>query len=744
VGAALAIVLCACASSPEARRDRFLSRAKAFTAKREYSRALLEFRNAAQAMPRDPEIYYQLGMAAGAAGDIPSAVAAFQKALDVNPKHAASRMKMAELMARASDKGLLEEAESRLKPFLDDPTPDLEAMNSLALAELKLGKQEDGIQTLETALARAPQELSSSILLAQAKLQKRDVTGAEAVLKQACAAAPRSAEPRIILGRFYRAQGKTQEAMTQFEDAARIDPKNAPALIDLASAQMALGKDAEQTYRRAAHAGDEKYEHVHALFLFQQGRRDDAIHEFETLAKNNPEDHSARIRLIEAYEAVGREADAKKVLDEALRRNPKDLDAVMTRAQMLFAEKKYSEAESDVNRVLHLDSASAPAHYLMARLELMRGSSLSYRQELSQILQSAPYLLSVRLELAQNLVAERQPGAALEILDAAPPAQKELVAVLIQRNWILWAMNNLSEMRKGIDLGLSKERSAGLLLQDGLWKLRSGHTEGGRAALQEALKLNPSDLRALAALSESFKAQKQNRIALQTVQDYASSHPKSAPAQAFLGEMLVANGDRTEARSAFLRAKAADPDYINADLSLIQLDALDQRWEDASGKLKKVLANDAGNITARLWLGDVEATQGNYEGALEDYRRVLASSPNNPSGLNNVAYLLLRSGKGTDEALKDAQKARELAPDDPDVADTLGWILYQKGLYPSAVEQLKSAVASGRSNPIWQYHLAMAYAKNGDLPHAQDALAVALKQNPGLPESRMAIQVVGK
>src|SRR5690242_707665 len=55
--------LCGCATSPEARRDKFLSRGKAFTEKQEYSRALLEFKNAAKVAPNDPEVYYQMGNA---------------------------------------------------------------------------------------------------------------------------------------------------------------------------------------------------------------------------------------------------------------------------------------------------------------------------------------------------------------------------------------------------------------------------------------------------------------------------------------------------------------------------------------------------------------------------------------------------------------------------------------------------------------------------------------------------------
>src|SRR5690348_17246836 len=44
-------ILCGCATSPRARRDKFLAEGQAMFEKKEYTRAILAFRNAIQAMP---------------------------------------------------------------------------------------------------------------------------------------------------------------------------------------------------------------------------------------------------------------------------------------------------------------------------------------------------------------------------------------------------------------------------------------------------------------------------------------------------------------------------------------------------------------------------------------------------------------------------------------------------------------------------------------------------------------------
>src|SRR3954453_6387016 len=94
--AVLAIALAlatGCGRSPEARRDRALARGKALMEKKEYQRAILEFKNATQAAPKDAESYYQLGVAASGAGDLTTAVLSYAKALELDPKHAAAQLK---------------------------------------------------------------------------------------------------------------------------------------------------------------------------------------------------------------------------------------------------------------------------------------------------------------------------------------------------------------------------------------------------------------------------------------------------------------------------------------------------------------------------------------------------------------------------------------------------------------------------------------------------------------------------
>ena len=713
--------------------------------KKDYRRAVLEFKNALKAKPRDAEAYYQLGLAYLGAQDVGGAVSCFNKAIELNPKHVGAQVSVAQILASTADPGLLAEANKRLAALLNANPEDPNALNALALTELKLGRVEDGMQHLSAVLAKDPRQFSASMLLAEAKWAQHDVKGAEEVLKQACERDPQAAVPLVALGSFYASQNQMAEAEQQFRRALQVSPQNGPAMANLGMLVRQLGRnqEAEDIFRRLSTSSDAAYRPMLAILFFEQGRREESVREFERLSKADPADRQSRTRLITAYRAVNRTPDAEKILSAALKKNPMDLDALLQRSELYIEAKKYAMAEADLDQLLHLRPTSGEAHYILAKIRQAQGAKLTQRQELGEAVRLNPYLLAARLELAQLLIQANDGKAAFEALKNAPAAQEGLAVLLVQRNWAAWSMGDMEQFRQGVDRGLATTKSPDFLIQDGLWKLRTRDYAGARTALDQALKLNPGDLRALEVLKQTYLAQKQSPMAVEKVKEYAAKAPKSAPVQDFLGKLLMATGDFKEARTALVASTGDDTNFIPAYMSLVQVDAVERKWDDAAARLNRVLAIDGGNVQARLWLGNIEEARGNHEQALAHYRRVVSTDSTNAQALNNLAYLMTEHGNQPDEALKYAEKAQELAPQNPAYADTLGWILYRKGLYPLAVKSLERAGADD-GNVVWKYHLAMAYAKTGNMERGRATLAAALKKNPNVPEAKMAREVVGE
>jgi len=741
----LALGLWGCARSPEARRDKYLNAGKNLLAKKDYGRAILELKNAIQAMPKDPEPHYQMAMAYLGRGEIASGLARLRAALDLNPRHAAAQFAMAQLLAQTDDRDLLLDAESRLRVLLNLTPHDPDALNALALTELKLGKPQDAVQHLEQALARFPKHLRSSVSLARAKLAQKDDKAAEEILKKACQLDPAAPYPLVALGRLYAYLRRDAEAEQQFRRALQLAPDNTEALLDLAMIVRHLGRkpEAEQHFKRLAGLKDKTYKPVFGLFLFDEGRIDEAIREFEALAKADPSDLMVRSRLVSAYQRAQRIQDAERVLNEALQKNPKDLEALLQRSEVFLMAGKLSQAQADLNQVLHFRTDSPEARYILSKIYQATGSTLSQRQELSEALKLKPELLLVRLELAQLLIATRAPKTALEVLDATPQPQKAEPSVLVQRNWALLAMDRLAEARQGIDQGLAWKRLPDFLIQDGLWKLKHSDFKAALVSLEEALQTNPEDVRALEAIGRVYVAQKQAPAGLQRLKDYAARRPKSAPVQHLLGAWSLAGGERAQARAAFEAAKAADSSFSASDIALADLDIAEGQLEAAQKRLAPLLAANPQNSTVRLYVADLDIKQQRYSNAVEHYRLVLQNDPSSPVALNNLAYLLANNSNQPGEALAYAQQIKEKMPNHPAVEDTIGWSLYRKGLYSAAVRELESA-ARKSPDPVIQYHLGMAYLQLGDKSRGQRVLKAAMASAPTLPEAQMARDLIAR
>lgn len=740
---AAVVMVSGCSQSPQAKEAKYLAKGRKEYQQKNYTIAVLHFKNAVQAQPRDAEPYYQLGLAYLALNDFNAAASCFRKAAELNPKHAGAQLKLAELMATSRTKEVVQEAQKLSQDVLALLPGDPDALDVLAITELKLGKPESAEAHLEQALKTSPSHLKSSVALAQAKLARKDRAGAEEALKQAVAQAPRSPEARLYLGGFYLGLGKTAEAEQEYRQALQINPKYGPALLALGAMQVRAGQSeqADRTYQQVSALPEKQYKPMHALFLFQSGKRDQAVAEFEKLFKADRTDRTLRTYLVSAYLALNRIADAESILTAALKQNPQDVDALMQRSRIYLRSDKYVAAQADLNQVLHFRANSAEAHYLLSKVKQGRGESAMQQQELGEALRLDPGFGAARVELAGALTRTGGAQQALELLDQAPEEQTTAIPIVLQRNLALLALGRTAEARKGIDRVLAAGKVPEALLQDAALKLSQKDYVGARVSAEGVLAQNPEETRALNVLVQSYALQKQMPMGLQKVREYAARQPASAAVQQFLGQLLLANRDNAGARGAFEAAKKANPALIGADLLLANLDISEGKRDEARKRLSAVVSAHPDNVAAQFLWAQLEQADAKTGAAIEHYRKLVALDEKNAVALNDLAYLLAES-KQPDEALKYAQQAKELAPENSAVDDTLGWTYYQKGMYSLAVTHLRSAV-SKQATARRQYHLAMACLKAGDTSQGREALQAALKIDPNLPEAQVARQMFG-
>ena len=561
------------------------------------------------------------------------------------------------------------------------------------------------------------------------KLGQKDLAGAEQVLKQAVAGDPQSSLAELALAQLYLVTNQLAKAEAELRNAIRLDSKSGTALMGLAAIQTS-GKrmaEAEQTYRQIAALPGAEFKPQHALFLYNHGKRDAALTEFEKLAKADPDDRVARGRLFTAYVQMGKNQAAQNLVAAALKKNPKDIDMLLERAGLSLRSGNVEEAEKDLTEVLRFKPDFAEGHTAMAEVDKVKGLTLSERHELSEALRINPALLQARLALARNYIQANEAKSALDLLNNAPANQKGTLAVVTERNWALLGTGETKEMRSALDQALRVRRVPELVIQDGVLRLHQADYSGAIADAEEAIRNN--DVRGARLLAGAYQAQKQPAKAEQRLKELLGAHPKSAPLANLLGLWYLEAGNLSEARKAFEAALSADPKFLDAGLSLAGIDAQEKHSDAARQRLLWFVAAYPKNVAPLIMLGEVAGDMGDEEEALRRYRAAIALDSSNVLALNNLAYTLASSQP--DEALKYAEQAVDIAPDNAMVQDTLGWVYYKKMIYGKAVTYLQMAVAK-EPTPRRQFHLAVCYLKQGQHDVGQKTMQLALRQDPNL------------
>jgi len=259
---------------------------------------------------------------------------------------------------------------------------------------------------------------------------------------------------------------------------------------------------------------------------------------------------------------------------------------------------------------------------------------------------------------------------------------------------------------------------------------------------QAALALAPGYVEPLAQLVGLRLADKDGPGAVELVKKQIAVAPKSGRLHELLGRVYLAQGQKDEAEKALLAAINVDPGLVTAYADLAALYASSANFDQALTRLEQAHKVAPKNIRTLMLIATIHDQRGDVAKAQQAYERVLAVNPRFVPAANNLAYLYTEHGGDKERALQLAQIAKEGAPNDPSISDTLGWILYQRGVYQRALALLEESAAKLPDNPAVQYHLGLTYAKLGNKEGARKALgAAANSKRPfrQLAEARRAL-----
>jgi tetratricopeptide (TPR) repeat protein len=266
--------------------------------------------------------------------------------------------------------------------------------------------------------------------------------------------------------------------------------------------------------------------------------------------------------------------------------------------------------------------------------------------------------------------------------------------------------------------------------------------EAARKYIEAALQRAPRHPGLLNSITRLDLEAGRNKEALARLDEVIGSG--QAPPAALLARARILAGQKKfdAAESDVNRVVEAAPNAPGALDLLIQIYA-------AQNKLGKALesfeeADRAGALSgaSRVLMARLYLTQGDRVKARAAFEKALTERTDLASAKNDLAFLLAFDGVELDRALGLAQEAQQAMAEDPNVADTLGFIYFKKGLFEPAAQQAKYAIQladqANQQQPVFYYHLGLALRSLGQNAEAAQAFEHALAIDQNFPEAASA------
>ena len=278
-----------------------------------------------------------------------------------------------------------------------------------------------------------------------------------------------------------------------------------------------------------------------------------------------------------------------------------------------------------------------------------------------------------------------------------------------------------------------------------------GRSEDAKKHFKKALKLNPFQIDALTmiirGLIKDKKIDAAIRLCEQQKKKIKNNPVYAASIENVQGTVYLADNNLKKAGHHFEKAIELNPDTLQAYVSLAKIFISDNRIDKAIVQYKKLLNKKPDYLVGYMALGSIYDQQGDKTKAETNYRKALEIKSNFAPAANNLAWNIIETGGNVDEALKYAQIAKEQMPKNSSIMDTLGWVYYLKGSYINAISEFNDSLALNPENPVFNYHLGMAFYKNKESDKAKKMLEKAIKLDPkfrGVQDAKNILAEINK
>ncbi|HEY2145637.1 MAG TPA: tetratricopeptide repeat protein [Steroidobacteraceae bacterium] len=781
-----ALALCACGGA-QARKARHIEKGQSYLAAGNVDKARVEFQNALQIAPTDPEARFEMGVVDEKLGKVRDAARFYQATIDVSREHLGAHTNLARLYVYS---GAPDRALELIKPVLDTHPDDSELLALRAAARVQQKdlagaqvdaeravqlnpKNEDAVATLagvytstkavdkatsllEDSIKTIPATVDLRLALVQVYAGANRTADVERILLDLVGLRPNEKAQRIRLAQFYARQNQLDPAERVLREAIKAIPQDRElklALIDFL-ANRRSPEVAEKELRAMIAADPKDVEMKFAQAKFYQDTRQPALAEkiYQEVIDSEKLDAAglmARDRLAELRAQRNDVAGAQALIAEVLAKSPRDDDALVLRGTLALAQKDPKAAIADLRTVLRDQPNAIGVMRSLARAHLANGEPALAEETMRRAVESNPKDARIRLDLAQLLAQLGKPEQAKPIVADLVKDQPNNMPALDTLFRVSAAAKDYETARTAAEAMVATQPKSPVgYLYQGMLAEEAKHNEDALRLYSRAVELQPDGIEPLQAQVRLLVNTKRIPEAIKRLDEVAAQAPKSALAPNLKGQLLLAQGNPGEAQVAYKMAVERAPKW----------------WVPYVGLAKALFAAkdpDAGLAVLRDAQSKVDEPDqlafemaaffeqsGKLHEAMREYEDVLRRNPRSEVAANNLAMMLV-TYEGDPASLDRAKSlsARFAESTNPSYLDTYGWVLFKHGEAAASVPILERVVSKAPDAPVALYHLGMAQSQNGSTAQAVGNLSRAVKSGAkfsGLDEAKATLDRLAK
>ena len=626
-----------------------------------------------------------------------------QKVFRIAPDHMPSILLSGET---AYALGSYQQAESLIYRFLAQYPGNSQARRLLAATLIKQKQPAKALDTLAPLILPEMKDALALVLASEAYRIKGEPAKTAELLRRAAQIDPKNAWVKTQLGITHLVAGDTFRAVTELEAAAALNP-NFYAADNLLALSLIERKEFNQ-----------------ALV---------AIDSMEKKLPNSPITHNLRGM---AYLGENDPANARKSFEKSLAIDPAFFTAAASLAQLDLRDKRPDAARKRFESVLGKDKNNLQAMMALAEMAGLNKQENEYISWLDKAVKSHPEAIPPREALVNYYMARNEVRKALAAANEAVNANPDSPAALNILGTLQLSTNDRSgALTTFTKLAKKAPQSPDAFLRIALAMLADKNLKGARANLQNALKHYPQHVKSQDALLRLDMAENKPEAALKIARQIQAQQPESSLGYVREGDIQLAQKQLPQAVMAYEQALKKGAGVAGL-IKLHQTHTLAGNTNAAEQRLSDWLKQYPKDIVARTYVAEHYMRKGRNKDAVTQFQVILQQQPNNAPVLNNLATLY--QIEQDNRALVTAEQALKLAPDNPTVQDTLGWILVEQGQALRGLELLQKALTKAPKIASIRYHHAEALARTGNKAQARKQLEQLLADTPVFTEAETA------